>query len=117
MARPRKCRRVSLQPQAVYFKPRGIPVPLLREVTLPLEGVEALRLVDAEGLTMAAAAASMGVSRHTLGRIIAEARAVVADALVHGKALRIDGGDFAFVDAAGAPVNPVPELANNIDQP
>ena len=77
-------------------------MPLLEECVLPLEGMEALRLADLEGLTAAEAAERMGVSRHTFGRVLREARHVVAGALAGGKALRIEGGsnDTAFADAA-----------------
>jgi hypothetical protein len=52
-----------------------------------LDELEALRLSDLEGLYQETAAERMGVSRATLGRILARARAAVADALVNGKAL------------------------------
>jgi predicted DNA-binding protein (UPF0251 family) len=64
------------------------------EIVLPVEGLEAIRLVDYQGLDQEAAAAMMNVSRQTLGRILADARAVVADALIMGKILRIEGGHF-----------------------
>jgi len=64
------------------------------EAVLPVEGLEAIRLVDYQGLDQEAAAAMMNVSRQTLGRILADARAVVADALIMGKILRIEGGHF-----------------------
>lgn len=96
MPRPKKCRRIEMAPKATYFKPRGVPLSELAEVYLSVESLEALRLVDLEGLTMEAAAARMRVSRHTLGRVIADGRRVVADALVHGLALRIEGGDYAI---------------------
>ena len=64
----------------------------LREVYLPLDGLEAMRLVDLKGLDQAAAAARMGVSRQTLGRILAAARRNVAEALTEGMALRIEDG-------------------------
>lgn len=60
-------------------------------VLLLPEEVEVLRLVDLEGLDQTAAAESMGVSRKTLWRDLHEARHKVADALVHGKAIRIAG--------------------------
>jgi predicted DNA-binding protein (UPF0251 family) len=62
------------------------------EAVLPVEGLEAIRLVDYQGLDQETAAAMMNVSRQTLGRILADARAVVADALIMGKILRIEGG-------------------------
>ncbi|WP_292392837.1 DUF134 domain-containing protein [Methanoculleus sp. UBA303] len=62
------------------------------EVVLLLpEEVEALRLVDLQGLEQEEAALALGVSRKTLWRDLHEARAKVADALVHGKTIRIAG--------------------------
>jgi predicted DNA-binding protein (UPF0251 family) len=64
------------------------------EAVLPVEGLEAIRLVDYQGLDQETAAGMMNVSRQTLGRILADARMVVADALIMGKILRIEGGHF-----------------------
>ncbi|MGA2491430.1 MAG: DUF134 domain-containing protein [Roseiarcus sp.] len=100
MARPRLCRRVDGMPKATYFKPRAIPLRDLSEACLSVEGYEAIRLADLEELTMENAASRMGVSRHTFGRILAEGRKAVADALVHGRALRIAGGDFEVKPAS-----------------
>ena len=94
MPRPRKCRMVDATPGVWLFKPQGIPARLLDEVYLPIEGYEALRLADLEGLRQDEAAAKMKVSRQTFGRILSEARRAVADALTHGLALRIEGGDY-----------------------
>lgn len=94
MPRPRKCRMVDAKPGVWLFKPQGIPARLLDEVYLPIEGYEALRLADLEGLRQDEAAAKMKVSRQTFGRILSDARRAVADALIHGLALRIEGGDY-----------------------
>ena len=51
MARPRNCRYVERKPHVTYFKPRGIPMTELTETLLTVEGLEALRLADLEGLT------------------------------------------------------------------
>jgi len=61
---------------------------------LPVEGLEAIRLSDFQGLDQETAAAKMNISRQTFGRVLAEARAIVADALVMGKVLKIEGGHF-----------------------
>ncbi len=98
MPRPRKCRRINSTPKEMYFKPQGIPMMDLNEVYLPFEGVEALRLADLEGLSQQEAAQRMHVSRHTFGRILAEARRVVSEALVQGMALRIQGGDYIVAE-------------------
>jgi predicted DNA-binding protein (UPF0251 family)/predicted Fe-Mo cluster-binding NifX family protein len=94
MPRPRKCRRITGTPKVTYFKPQGIPMSELDEVCLSYEGHEALRFADLEGMTQEAAAQHMDVSRHTFGRILAEARKVVAEAVIKGLALRIQGGAY-----------------------
>ncbi len=96
MPRPRKCRWVRNPPKADYFKPRGIPMRGLTEVKLPVEGYEALRLAEVKGLSREDAARHMKVSRHTFGRVLAEARRTVAEAVVNGWALRIEGGHYAI---------------------
>ena len=77
---------------ATLYKPAGIPARGLQETVLTVDQVEAIRLADLEGLYQEAAARKMGVSRQTFGRIIEEARRTVADAILNGKALRIEGG-------------------------
>jgi len=89
MARPLKCRNVTCDVTAAYFKPQGIPMRLLDEVRLELDEIEAIRLADLEQLYQVDAAAKMGVSRQTFGNIIARAHKKVASALLGGKALRI----------------------------
>jgi predicted DNA-binding protein (UPF0251 family)/predicted Fe-Mo cluster-binding NifX family protein len=95
MPRPKHCRYVSSAPNVTYFKPRGIPLRELEEVTLSVDELEALRLADREGLTAIDAAQHMRVSRHTFGRTLAAARRKVATALSMGQALRIEGGSYA----------------------
>lgn len=102
MPRPRICRLVQDPPRTDYYKPRGVPLAQLREAVLPLEGLEALRLTEVEDLDQEAAAASMGVSRPTFSRVLAEARRLVAQALVQGWALRIAGGDYHLAGAQAA---------------
>lgn len=67
---------------------------LLEEVTISVDELEALRLKDLQGLEQEEAAREMGVSRQTFQRIQDEAHRKVAEALVAGKALQIDGGDY-----------------------
>jgi len=94
MARPRNCRRVGSMPESNYFKPRGIPLSMLEEVILNVDEFETIRLADLEGLYQEQAAEKMKVSRPTFGRIIDSAHKKVAEALVKGKALKIEGGEF-----------------------
>jgi predicted DNA-binding protein (UPF0251 family) len=67
---------------------------MLEQVALTVDELEALRLADLEGLYQEQAAEEMGVSRQTFGRILEAAHKKVADALVGGKALSIEGGVF-----------------------
>ena len=94
MARPRNCRWVGSIPESTYFKPRGIPLSMLEEVVLTVDEFEAIRLADLESLYQEQAAERMKVSRQTFGRIIESAHKKVAEALVKGKALKIEGGEF-----------------------
>lgn len=94
MPRPCKFRTVSHRPEAVYFKPRAIPMTMLDEVILTFDELESLRLADLEERYQEEAAPRMGVSRQTFGNILKSARKKVADALVNSKALRIEGGNI-----------------------
>ncbi|MEJ2745334.1 MAG: DUF134 domain-containing protein [bacterium] len=92
MPRPRCLRRIFCLPGITYFKPAGVPLRVLEEVVVTLDEVEALRLADLEGLYQEAAAERMKISRPTFSRLIESAHKKVAEALVDGKALRLEGG-------------------------
>jgi predicted DNA-binding protein (UPF0251 family) len=94
LARPQKDRFVACDPTISYFKPRGVPLREMEEVRLTIDQMEALRLADLEGMSQEAAGKQMGVSRATFGRIIQQARRVVAEALIHGKAILMEGGNY-----------------------
>jgi predicted DNA-binding protein (UPF0251 family) len=83
---------VGFQPDLTYFKPAGVPVASLEESVLTVDGFEAVRLKDLEGLEQEEAGERMGVSQPTFHRILLAARKTVADAIVNGKAIRIEGG-------------------------
>ncbi len=95
MPRPCKWRTVAAIPLATYFKPAGIPLRLLSEVRLAVEEMEAIRLKDLEGLEQEECAQKMSISRPTFHRVLKAARQKVADAFMNGKAIRIEGGNFA----------------------
>ncbi len=95
MPRPKKCRWISCSPGASFFKPQGIPLRMLEQVDLEMDELEALRLADLDALSQEEAAQQMNISRATFGRIVTKARRKVADALVTGKAIRIEGGPVA----------------------
>jgi predicted DNA-binding protein (UPF0251 family) len=90
MVRPRLCRNVKFNPQVNYFKPQGIPVRCLEVVQMSLEEMEALRLKNLEGLEQTEAAQKMSTSQSTFARILASANQKTADALINGKAIRIE---------------------------
>ncbi|MGQ9592046.1 MAG: DUF134 domain-containing protein [Planctomycetota bacterium] len=92
MPRPPCPRWVDFLPGVTYFKPAGVPLRELEELRLTLDELEALRLADLLGLYQDEAAAGMQISRATFGRIVESARRKVAEALVSGKALRLEGG-------------------------
>jgi predicted DNA-binding protein (UPF0251 family) len=94
MPRPTKPRFVSGYPSLTAFIPEGVPI--TGEVFLSVEELEAIRLSDFESLDQESAANLMEVSRQTYGRILARARHCVSEALITGKGLRIEGGDYEF---------------------
>jgi len=96
MPRPTKWRRVASMPQVTYFKPAGIPASTLESVALSVEELEAIRLKDLEGLQQEECAERMRISRPTFHRVLESARQKVADALINGEAIRIEGGNFAL---------------------
>ena len=96
MGRPLTCRRVRCRPHATVFKPAGIPLVDLATVTLAMDELEALRLADLEMLYQEGAAARMKVSRSTFARVLESARRKVADSLVNGRAIVIEGGPVHF---------------------
>ena len=94
MPRPRRRRLVGRMPRATYFKPAGVRLQQLNEVVLGVDEFEAIRLKDFEGLNQEEAATKMGISQPTFHRLVLAAREKTSDAIVNGKALKIEGGDF-----------------------
>jgi predicted DNA-binding protein (UPF0251 family) len=94
MARPPIERSVGGVPRITLFKPAGVPARLLEQLQLAVDELEAIRLVDLEGLSHEDAAQAMGISRQTVGRVLERGRAKVAEALVGGKAILIGGGQY-----------------------
>jgi len=96
MARPYKERTVRYRPRVTLYKPQGIPRKFLQTVVLTVDQLEALRLADHLGASHEDAAAELNVSRPTFGRIIEAARRTVAEALLQGKAIVIQGGIYTL---------------------
>jgi predicted DNA-binding protein (UPF0251 family) len=96
MARPQCPRTIKNLPNVAYYKPQAIPLAQLAEISLAFDEYEAIRLADLEGLYQEEAAAKMNISRPTFGRIIESAHKKIADALINGKAIKIEGGVIAM---------------------
>ena len=92
MPRPKCCRRIAGPPGCRSFGPRGAGESVQPAVLLGLDEFEAIRLADFEGLYQEQAAEKLQVSRQTFGRIIEAARKKVAQALIEGRPLQIEGG-------------------------
>lgn len=94
MARPPKWRRVEFIPIIQHFGPLDIEANNLAENVLRIEEVEAIRLKDIEKLEQEECAERMEVSRQTFQRILNNAREKIADSIINGKAIRIEGGNY-----------------------
>ncbi len=101
MPRPTKSRKVEYIPEITYFKPRGVPLRDLDENIITVEELEAMRLKDIENLDQQECADKMEISRATFQNVLISARKKITDALVFGKAIRIEGGNYQFTDNAG----------------
>ena len=97
MPRPRIPRRVWFEPYVTYYKPAGVRMIQLEEVILTMDEFESIRLKDYEGHTQTQAAKRMGISQPTFQRVYESARKKIADAIVNGKAIRIEGGPYMMM--------------------
>lgn len=96
--RPHKVRRIGFVPRITVYQAQGDAAN--GQTVLALDMLEAMRLVDAEGLSQEDAASSMGISTPTLCRILAQGRHQTALALTTGSSLVIAGGNVAYSGAA-----------------
>lgn len=96
MPRPRKWRRVCKLPKINQFSPsNNINV---EYVIMTVEEYETIRLMDLEKLSQEMTAEIMGVARSTVQRIYEDARGKLADCIVNGKGLKIEGGDYKLCE-------------------
>ncbi|MBE5780668.1 MAG: DUF134 domain-containing protein [Clostridiales bacterium] len=94
MARPQRNRKICTGPNILQFAPAGAT----QTVQLTVDEYEALRWVDFEKLTHKEAAQLMDVSRTTVTEIYESARNKVAECIVTGKGLSIEGGNYHICD-------------------
>ena len=90
MVRPIKPRYIKTNPAAYYFKPAGIRLRMLDEVILNPDELEALKLHDLDNLDQTTAAEKMGISQSTFARTLKSTYNKIAQALINGKAIRIE---------------------------
>lgn len=98
MARPQKLRKVCSMPCRRRFGPLGEAPASADVVSVTVDEYEAVRLIDLEGMTQEECADKMGVARTTVQGIYIAARRKLADILVNGKTLMIEGGNFRLCD-------------------
>lgn len=97
MPRPRKCRKVCQMPTTREFRPVG-ETPCKSAVILTVDEYEAIRLIDKQGFSQEECGSYMQVARTTAQSIYNSARKKLAEALVDGLSLRIEGGDYQLCD-------------------
>ena len=94
MPRPRKWRKVCCLPERDLFGPLNAPLNPKHYVIMSVDEYETIRLIDLEGFTQEESAKQMSIARTTVQRIYNDARKKLAESLVNGKVLRIEGGDY-----------------------
>jgi len=98
MRRPYRKRRIHMPPRFGHFKPAGVPRRLLKRIELTLDEYEAIRLADYDGLEHLEASEKMSISRSTFTRLIERARHKMAEVLIDGREMVIEGGNIDFVN-------------------
>lgn len=96
MPRRKQFRKVSKEPLISIFKPAGIPAKELDEIFITVDEFEAVRLADFEGMNQREASDVMHVSQPTFNRILTSARKKIAETIVRGIVLRIEGGEYVL---------------------
>ena len=96
MPRPKNNRIVHNPPLFADFKPAGYKANMLKRTALTLDEYEAFRLADFIGLSHEEAAAEMEISRSTFSRLIEKSRRKIAELIVKGNSLVIEGGNVHF---------------------
>lgn len=98
MARPRKWRKVCCLPNSNRFGPLNSHVNDENFVTMTIDEYETIRLIDLEGFTQEECSNQMNIARTTVQGIYNDARKKLAESLVNGKVLRIEGGDYKLCE-------------------
>ncbi len=94
MPRPRKWRKVCCLPESNLYGPLDALDMSNDFVIMSVEEYETIRLIDLEGLTQEECAERMQVARATVQTIYKDARYKIAESIVNGDVLKIEGGDY-----------------------
>jgi len=98
MARPRKWRKVCCLPERNRFGPLNAQINQEHFITMTVDEYETIRLIDLEEFTQEKCANQMNIARTTVQGMYNDARKKLAESLVYGKVLRIEGGDYKLCD-------------------
>ena len=101
MPRPIKWRKVCCLPENNKFGPLNSPLDVKTCINMTVDEYETIRLIDLEGFTQEVCAKQMDIARTTAQGIYVEARKKLADSLVNGKVLLIEGGEYRLCDGLG----------------
>lgn len=97
MPRPVKCRRVCSKPRITVFEP-SVKDDLTDTVVMTIDEYETVRLIDREGLSQEECSLCMNIARTTVQQIYETARKKIANAIVDGSILKIEGGNYRLCD-------------------
>ncbi|MCJ7802470.1 MAG: DUF134 domain-containing protein, partial [Candidatus Marinimicrobia bacterium] len=98
-------------PLHTYYKPAGIPMINLEEISITIDELEAIRLADYNAYYHEKAAERMGISRQTFSRILSSAHKKIGDGIINGKVIKFKGGNYNF-DKRGKIMNIKKGLGN-----
>lgn len=98
MPRPRKWRKVCCLPESSQYGPLNGTVESAPDVVMSVDEYEAIRLIDLENFTQEECAEQMKIARTTVQRIYGDARRKIAQSLVYGRILRIEGGEYRLCE-------------------
>ena len=101
MPRPMKWRKVCCLPESNKFGPLDSVLDDQDHVNMTVDEYETIRLIDLEGFTQEECAKQMNIARATVQGIYVEARRKLAELLVNGKVLIIEGGEYRLCDGLG----------------
>lgn len=98
MPRPKKCRKVCCLPRVNEFLPTQSDASTQDVIIVTVDEYEAIRLIDNEGFSQEKCSGYMNIARTTVQLIYESARKKIARALVEGRPLKIQGGDYCLCD-------------------